>query len=165
MQQEVTVFTDAELDAALSLYASKKYPLSPEFVLNSDPKGYFRQRARWDLLGLSDHPMVQMMMRTRLHSAMADQINRSASYLDRISHLSDTDSGSFPDLSYFYSVVLPAESSGTAENPPEADDPAHIWECGQSFTEPTGSANQDDEGGELGHPLKSSAFPGSFRTG
>lgn len=165
MQQEVTVFTDAELDAALSLYASKKYSLSPEFVLNSDPKGYFRQKARWHLLGLTDHPLAKGMMQVRLHTAMADQINRSASYLDRVSHLSkDFGSGSFTDLSDFY-VGTPADSSGIAENPPGADDSTHIRVCGQSFTEPIGSANQDDEGGEPGHPLKSSVLPGSERTG
>ena len=103
MPDEVTVLTDSQLNVALSLYAAKKLRLPVEIALNSDPD-YFRQQLRMRFLGIEDNDVICSMMKMQLDSSVAAAIASSASYLDRISHLSGTDIGKagFTDLTGFY---------------------------------------------------------------
>ncbi len=102
MPGEVTVLTDSQLNVALSLYAARKMSLPRELVLNADPQNYFKQRTRWRMLGLEDHPVVGMLMEQQLDTAMAVEISRSASYLDRVAHLTEEGRSAYADLTDYY---------------------------------------------------------------
>lgn len=105
MSEEVTVLTDSQLNAALSLYASKKINLPSDIALNSNPNDYFRCTLRFRLLNIDENPLIKAFMTTKSNIALAEAIASSASYLDRISHLSGTDIGEskFTDLTGYYS--------------------------------------------------------------
>lgn len=83
------VSTDAETDRMLSLRASSRVPLPREISLCDprDARDYFRWISVYEAFGVSDHPLVQLLAKRRLDSAMASAISR-ADHLDRVAHYS-----------------------------------------------------------------------------
>lgn len=81
--------SDAEIDRLLSLRAASRIPFPPEIALADPDRSdrFFRIRGIYDAYGLSTHPLVALLERSRV-DAMTARSLAGASHLDRISHLS-----------------------------------------------------------------------------
>jgi hypothetical protein len=83
----VTITTDEEADRTLSLRVSNRVPLPPEIALCDpmDARSYFRWITYYEVFGLSEHPVVDLLGKRKIQSAMASAISH-ADHLDRVSH-------------------------------------------------------------------------------
>ena len=88
------LLTDAEADRQLSLRAASSVPLPPEMSMMDryDARRYHAWASFYELMGVQDHPVVQLLSDQRRRAAMAAAVSR-APYLERISHLSAWMSG------------------------------------------------------------------------
>lgn len=82
------LITDSEADRQLSLRVASSLPLPPEIsMMNERDARYFHRWAEfYDVFGVIDHPVVQMLSKHRRQAAMATAISK-APYLERASHL------------------------------------------------------------------------------
>ncbi len=71
----------------MSLRASSKVPLPPEIALCEpyDARAYFGWLTYYEIFGVADHPVVELLGRRRLDAAMAAAVSK-ADHLDRVSH-------------------------------------------------------------------------------
>lgn len=93
----MNVSTDQETDRLLSMRISSQVPLPPEISL-TDPKyaeRYFAQLAKYELYGITEHPLIRMILDSKLSVAMSAALSR-ASHLDRVSHYAAWMSGNAP---------------------------------------------------------------------
>ncbi len=88
------LLTDNEADRLLSLRAASLIPLPPEISLMDakDAVRFHRMFQFYELMGVSDHPVVTMLTNQRRREAMAAAVSR-APYLERLSHLNAWMSG------------------------------------------------------------------------
>ena len=93
----MNVSTDQETDRLLSMRISSQVPLPPEIAL-TDPKyaePYFSELAKYELYGIADHPLIRLILDSKLSIAMSAALSR-ASHLDRVSHYAAWMSGNAP---------------------------------------------------------------------
>ena len=88
------LLTDAEADRQLSLRAASCIPLPPELSMMNgyDARRYHAWASFYELMGVSDHPVVRLLSDQRRRAAMASAVSR-APYLERITHLNAWMSG------------------------------------------------------------------------
>ena len=88
------LLTDGEADRQLSLRAASSIPLPPEISMmdRSEACDYHRWASFYELMGVSSHPLVELLSDQRRRAAMASAVSR-APYLERISHLNAWMSG------------------------------------------------------------------------
>ena len=88
------LLTDSEADRQLSLRAASCIPLPPEMAMMDryDARRFHAWASFYELMGVADHPVVQLLSDQRRRAAMASAVSR-APYLERISHLSAWMSG------------------------------------------------------------------------
>ena len=83
----VSFASDSETDRLMSMRASSMIPLPPEISL-SDPKNswrFFRKITFYKAYGLTDHPVVRLMLNENISTMMSVALSR-ADHLDRVSH-------------------------------------------------------------------------------
>jgi len=83
----VSFASDSETDRLMSMRASSMIPLPPEISL-SDPKNswrFFRKITFYKAYGLTDHPVVRLMLDENISTMMSVALSR-ADHLDRVSH-------------------------------------------------------------------------------
>ncbi len=83
------LLTDSEADRQLSLRAASSVPLPPEMAMMDryDARRFHAWVSFYELMGVVDHPVVQLLSDQRRRAAMATAVSR-APYLERITHLS-----------------------------------------------------------------------------
>lgn len=83
----INIVTDEETDRMMSLRASAQVPLPREIALCEprDARAYFHWLTFYEILGVSEHPLVELLSRRRLDAAMASSVSR-AEHLDRVAH-------------------------------------------------------------------------------
>lgn len=107
---EVTLVTGNEADRFLSLRAAANVPLPPEIAMMDglEAKQFHRWLEFYDLMGVSDHPLVKMLSKHRIEAAMAEAISH-APYLERVTHLNSWVSG---DIVKIHDLAGKKESGG-----------------------------------------------------
>jgi len=82
------LLTDGEADRQLSLRAASSIPLPPEISMMDakDASRFHHWASFYELMGVSDHPVVMLLSDQRRREGMAAAVSR-APYLERISHL------------------------------------------------------------------------------
>jgi hypothetical protein len=85
---EGLLLTDGEADRQLSLRAASSIPLPPEIAMMEakDASRYHHWSSFYELMGVSDHPVVMLLSDQRRRAGMAAAVSH-APYLERISHL------------------------------------------------------------------------------
>ncbi len=88
------LLTDSQADRLLSLRVASSIPLPPEISLmdGSQAADFHHWAGFYAVMGVSDHPVVEMLTDLRRKAAMATAVSR-APYLERISHLNAWMSG------------------------------------------------------------------------
>ena len=83
----MTVHTDREVDRILSQRISSRVPLPPEICLSDgySASQFFAHRLFYEMMGVDDHPVIEMLERCATDINMSRTLNR-ASHLDRMAH-------------------------------------------------------------------------------